>query len=302
MSLKGQMVVDEHRGIAFFFGSPIVGSGAAIRDLHLTLSEFPIVDSSIDSFVLQQQRFINKKLETLVLERTRELEEERKKTERLLHAILPSHIVPRLKEGRAVIAEQLDQVTVLFLDLVGFTELTTRHSGAMIVKILNEIFQRFDLLLEATDVEKIKTIGDAYMCVGGLSGRAPRQAAERVALVALQMRDIVATPIEGVQLQARIGLHSGPAIAGVIGTSKFAYDLWGDTVNTAARMESHGAPGRIHCSQAAYELLQGNFEFEDRGEVDVRGKGPMHTWFLTGEKGAEPGEPRPGARPGEIAG
>jgi class 3 adenylate cyclase len=290
ISLKGQMLLDERRQLLLFVGAPVVESAALLRQHHLTLSDFPMIDSSIDVLMLQQQKLINKKLESLVVERAKDLELERNKSERLLQAILPAHIARDLKDRREVIAEQFEQVTVMFLDLVGFTVLTTRMSAIALVNLLNDIFRRFDRLLESTDVEKIKTIGDAYMCVGGLSGVSPLQSAERVALVALQMLRIIEDTSIAERLQARIGIHSGPAVAGVIGASKFSYDLWGDTVNTAARMESHGEPGKIHCTSSVYHLLQGSFEFEACGERQIRGKGRMQTYFLVGEKGIPGGE------------
>jgi adenylate cyclase len=243
-----------------------------------------MVDSSIDILVLQQQRLLNKKLEELIFERAEDLEKERKLTERLLHAILPAHIVRNLKDRQKTVAEQFQRVTIMFLDLVGFTPLTARVPAIAVVNLLNGIFQRFDELVEATDVEKIKTIGDAYMCVGGLSGASAQQSAERVALVGLQMLRIIDETVRAERLQARIGMHTGPAVAGVIGATKFAYDLWGDAVNTAARMESHGEPGKIHCTSEVYQLLRENFEFEARGEHHIRGKGRMQTYFLLGEK------------------
>jgi class 3 adenylate cyclase len=284
MNLKGQMLVDESRRLLFFLGAPLIESATLLRRHHLTLTDFPMVDSSIDILVSQQQQLVNKKLENLILERTEDLEKERKMAERLLHAILPAHIVGNLKNRPSAIAEQFEQVTVMFLDLVGFTPLTANMPAIAVVNLLNGIFQRFDELVEATDVEKIKTIGDAYMCVGGLSGASAQQSAERVALAGLQMLRIIDETVRAERLQARIGMHTGPAVAGVIGATKFAYDLWGDTVNTAARMESHGEPGKIHCTREVYQLLGENFEFEARGEHHIRGKGRMQTYFLLGEK------------------
>jgi class 3 adenylate cyclase len=290
ISLKGQMLLDEKRALLLFVGAPIVESAAVLRRYQLTLSDFQMTDSSIDLLMFQQQKLINQKLEHLAFERAKELELERNKTERLLRAILPAHIVRDLKDRQEVIAEQFEQVTVMFLDLVGFTRLTTELSAIGIVNLLNDIFRRFDELLESTDVEKIKTIGDAYMCVGGLRGLSPRQSAERVALVALQMRSIIEAVETVGRLQARIGVHSGPVVAGVIGASKFSYDLWGDTVNTAARMESHGEPGKIQCTSSVYRLLRETFDFEERGEIEVKGKGAMRTYFLVGEKNGSGGE------------
>jgi adenylate cyclase len=282
------MLLDEQRKLLLFVGAPVVENTALLRRYHFTLGDFPMTDFSIDILVQQQQKLVNKKLELLVLERAKDLELERNKSEMLLHAILPAHVARELKDRRKLIAEQFEQVTVMFLDLVGFTELTARLSAVAIVNLLNDIVQRFDALLENTDVEKIKTIGDAYMCVGGLSGSSPKQSAERVALVALQMLRIIDDTERAERLQARIGMHSGPVVAGVIGASKFSYDLWGDTVNTAARMESHSEPGKIQCTGSVYDLLRDTFDFEDRGEIHIRGKGCMQTWFLLGENPHSP--------------
>ncbi len=212
-----------------------------------------------------------------------ELDFERAKSEELLLNILPSSIANRLKSSVGAIADGFPEVTVLFADIVGFTKLSSRLSPEELVRGLNEMFSTFDDLAETLGVEKIKTIGDAYMAVAGLRG--DRDHASRIAAMALGMVAGVAKfnrfdePI-----RIRIGIHTGPAVAGVIGKKKFIYDVWGDTVNTASRMESHGAPGEVHVTDETRRLLESEYDLEPRGEIDVKGKGPMRTWFLRGKK------------------
>ncbi|MBD1207132.1 MAG: adenylate cyclase [Ignavibacteria bacterium] len=206
-------------------------------------------------------------------------------SETLLLNILPAPIAHRLKSGERAIADRFDSVTVLFADIVGFTKLSARTSPEELVQGLNGIFERFDALANKYGLEKIKTIGDAYMVAGGLPERIPDHA-ERVALFALDilvvMQDEALRTQSGEQVKLRIGIHTGEAVAGVIGTSKFSYDIWGDTVNTASRMESHSDAGKIHVSEEVFEALKEKFVFEERGEMEVKGKGVMRTWFLVG--------------------
>jgi adenylate cyclase len=218
-------------------------------------------------------------LERSLLDLTRE----REKSERLLLNILPGSIAERLKDGVATIAEDFPSVSVLFADLCGFTTFSQHVDASHLVGLLDEIFSAFDNLANAYGVEKIKTIGDAYMAVAGLPE--PRDDhAEAVAGMALGMLEAFRGVMRGrgLSLEVRIGIHSGPVVAGVIGKHKFTYDLWGDTVNTASRMESHGEPSRVHVSQATHDLLGDQFRFEDRGEVAVKGKGAQRTFFLLG--------------------
>jgi guanylate cyclase len=204
---------------------------------------------------------------------------ERDRSEALLLNILPSPIAARLKDGPTTIADSFDAVTVLFADIVGFTTLSSRITTDELILVLNEIFSAFDALAAKHGLEKIKTIGDAYMVVGGVpTTRADH--AEAIARMALDMRDTIA---KRDNLDIRIGIHSGPVVAGVIGTRKFSYDLWGDTVNTASRMESHGEPGRIQVSDVTRDLLAKHFDLTERGTIVVKGKGEMHTWFLDRE-------------------
>ncbi|WP_206057193.1 adenylate/guanylate cyclase domain-containing protein [Nitratireductor sp. XY-223] len=210
---------------------------------------------------------------------------EYRKSEGLLHNIMPPAVADRLKQNPKVIADSHKQVTILFADIVGFTEMAGRSSPETLVTLLNRIFSRFDSLVDALDLEKIKTIGDAYMVVAGLPAARPDHA-QAIARLALEM--MVATEQEaretGKDLEIRVGIHSGPVVAGVIGQKKFAYDLWGDTVNIAARMESHGEAGKIQISDDTAGLLGDGFELEPRGAIEIKGKGQMATYFLTGER------------------
>ena len=213
------------------------------------------------------------------------LETERQKSESLLLNILPAAIAARLKGGETTIVDSLPEVTVLFADLVGFTTLAARISSVEMVRLLDEIFTAFDGLAEAQGLEKIKTIGDAYMVVGGLPTPRPDHA-EAVAEVALDMVAHVERCFAGhpVPIQIRLGINTGPVIAGIIGRHKFNYDLWGDTVNTASRMESHSLPGRIQVTAATRGRLADKYRFEERGAIEVKGKGLVETWFLTGRR------------------
>jgi adenylate cyclase len=213
------------------------------------------------------------------------LKAERERAERLLLNVLPFAIAERLKRDSATIADAADAVSVVFADLVGFTPLAAAKSAADVVRLLDGIFRGFDGCATAAGVEKIKTVGDAYMAVAGLPLARPDHAAA-AARFALAMRDSLAqyNAAEGCSLQLRIGIESGPVVAGVIGKHKFSYDLWGDTVNAAARMESHGEPDRILVGERAAKLLEPDFLIEKRGEIDVKGKGRLSTWWLVAER------------------
>jgi class 3 adenylate cyclase len=195
---------------------------------------------------------------------------------RLLDNVLPPTIADRLERGEHRIADQSDAATVLFADLVGFTVLAGRMSPTMLVETLDGLFTQFDDLAARHGLEKIKTIGDAYMVVGGVPASRPDHAAA-VARLALDMRDLVASRSD---LQIRIGIHSGPVVAGVIGSRKFLFDLWGDTVNLASRMESHGIPGAIQVTAATAALLEPAFICEPRGAIPIKGKPDQLTFLL----------------------
>jgi class 3 adenylate cyclase/CheY-like chemotaxis protein len=212
-----------------------------------------------------------------------ELRTEKLRSESLLLNILPQNVVTRMRNGETIIADRFDDATILFSDLVGFTALASGFSPDRILEILSSVFEGFDAAVQAHGLEKIKTIGDAYMVAGGLPAPLPDHA-QRTAALAIDMLDIVQRTRAslGIDLKARIGIHTGPVVAGVIGRHKFIYDVWGDTVNTASRMESFGAPGRIHVSGETYRLLRDDFAFEPRGPLDIKGKGAMETYFLMG--------------------
>jgi adenylate cyclase len=227
----------------------------------------------------------------------RALAVEREKSETLLLNVLPGPIARRLKEEEGVIADAFEEVTVLFADIVDFTPLAERLPPNEVVALLDEVFTAFDRLADGQGLEKIKTIGDAYMVAGGIPVPRPDHA-EAVAEMALGMLEEVARCAErfGAPLSVRIGIDTGPVVAGVIGRRKFIYDLWGDPVNTASRMESHGLAGSIQVTRRTHELLQDRYEFEERGTVSIKGKGKMTTYILVGRK-------RSPVRPGrEIAG
>jgi adenylate cyclase len=231
---------------------------------------------------------LNEELESRVEERTNALNEtlnalrvQQAQSERLLLNILPAEIANRLKRGDSTIADTFADVTVLFADIVGFTQLSARVSPTELVALLNDIFSTFDNLAERHGLEKIKTIGDAYMVVGGLPITRPDHA-EAIAEMALDMQQAIIefSNTHNQDFSIRIGINTGPVVAGVIGIKKFIYDLWGDTVNTASRMESHGSPGCIQVTAATYQQLREKYFFENRGAIEVKGKGKMTTYLL----------------------
>lgn len=217
---------------------------------------------------------------------SRLLAEEREKSERLLLNILPEPVATRLKNDPQALAETHSSVSVLFADLVNFTPLAANLPPAEVVSLLNEVFTEFDHLTERRDLEKIKTIGDCYMAVGGLPTPQPNHLVE-IAGLALEMQATAQSIAErrNIDLKLRIGIHTGPVVAGVIGKSRFIYDLWGDTVNIASRMESLGSPGSIHVTRPVYEGLRDLFHFEPRAPIEVKGKGQMHTFWLAHRAG-----------------
>lgn len=253
---------------------PHVDLGATVRETFLMLnvsSAFAIL--AIMSYVYSEAA---QKAEAM-------LDLERLKSERLLLNILPVSIAQRLKEGESVIADHFDSATVLFSDIVGFTALSEKVTPTELVGRLNRIFCAFDDLAEKHGLEKIKTIGDAYMVAGGFPEKRDGHARD-VSEMALDMLTAVeeCNAEYDEPMSIRIGIHTGPAVAGVIGIKKFVYDVWGDTVNTASRMETSGQPGRIHLSEQAAEMLSDDFDIEERGTIEVKGKGPMKTYWLVG--------------------
>lgn len=215
-----------------------------------------------------------------------DLQKEREKSEKLLLNILPDSIAGRLKNDERKIADRYELVGALFADIVNFTKLSERISAYQLVTILDDIFSEFDDLVDEYGVEKIKTIGDAYMLASGL-GDSASDPVRTIADLSLRMIDKskeACRKHNHDELDLRIGINCGPVVAGVIGYKKFAYDLWGDTVNVASRMESSGIPGKIQVTENFYKLLKDDYLFEERGEIEVKGKGLMKTYFLIGKK------------------
>ncbi len=211
------------------------------------------------------------------------LASEQAKTEQLLLNILPRKIAQRLKSGEEHIADAFPNVSVLFADMVGFTAMSRTMTASALVEVLGDLFSRFDLITEKHGLEKIKTIGDCYMLAGGVPdpmddhAHAVIDAAIEFCTALEEMRERT-----GGALRMRIGVHSGPIVAGVIGLRKFTYDLWGDTVNVASRMESTGEPGRIHVSVNTAELIRNDFKLESRGSIEVKSLGQVETFFVNG--------------------
>lgn len=213
------------------------------------------------------------------------LELEINKSDELLHNILPTPIASRLKESSATIADGFGNASVLFADVVGFTELSQRVNPGSLVKLLNTVFSEFDDLVDRYGLEKIKTIGDAYMVASGIPNKRDDHASA-LAEFALEMQRTIKQFLtdEKKPMQIRIGINSGPVVAGVIGKRKFIYDLWGDTVNTAARMESHGIANEIQITESTYRLLKDDFLCEERGSISIKGKGDMRVYILRQKK------------------
>eukprot|EP00397_Hematodinium_sp_SG-2012_P004843 GEMP01004857.1.p1 GENE.GEMP01004857.1~~GEMP01004857.1.p1 ORF type:complete len:625 (+),score=78.13 GEMP01004857.1:53-1927(+) len=231
--------------------------------------------------ILQRKDFIQA---TMVLKESRRSDE-------LLHNILPPRIVKNLKATGAEATSCTSmhgEVTILFTDVVSFTCMSTRITSKQLVELLNAMFNSFDNLANDLGVAKIKTIGDCYMCAVGIPDPNPMHAKAMCRFAILMLEKIKSgvfrNPATNAPIELRVGVHSGPAVAGVIGQKKFAYDVWGDAVNTASRMESNGAPNRVHCSEATKELIQDAFECEARDPIKVKGKGMMQTYFVNGEK------------------
>jgi len=213
------------------------------------------------------------------------LREEQQKSESLLLNVLPVEIAPRLKADNQTIADHFESASVLFADIVGSTPLFAEMEPGEAVDWLNEVFSLFDRIVEKHDLEKIRTIGDNYMVASGAPRSRPDHV-QAIARLALEMSREVTTlaPRNGHNMEIRMGLNSGPLVGGVIGKTKFHYDLWGDTVNTASRMESHSKPGRIQINKSTFQLLKDDFECEPRGRIQIKGKGEMETWFVVSEK------------------
>jgi adenylate cyclase len=269
---------DTTRWFVAFLG--VIGLSAALEPL-LTPAEIPhaIVVAFFALNILGVTGTSYLLLHYFVRERDRAaavIAAERERSERLLLNVLPEPIAERLKAGESPIADRASDVGVLFADIVGFTPMSETMRPEELIRVLDEVFILFDRLVAEHGLEKIKTIGDAYMVASGLLGESSGHA-EELANMALEMQAAIA---RRPPLQVRIGMDIGPVVAGVIGHQKFIYDLWGDTVNTAGRMESHGMPGAIQVTERAYLRLAPAFAFEERGIIDVKGKGQMRTYLL----------------------
>ncbi len=234
-----------------------------------------IIAVSFVAFVLLQY-FVGQRDQAMAL-----LGREQEKSERLLLNVLPVSVAAILKEEQRTIAEHYDAASVLFADIVGFTPLSEKLEPAQMVEALNEVFTYFDNLCAEYGVEKIRTIGDNYMVASGVPHRREDHA-HAIARLALAMRAFVPSgATEGPErIEFRFGINSGPLVAGVIGNTKFQYDIWGDTVNTASRMESHGVPGKIQITEATYDLIKDDFVCTSRGPITIKGKASMSTWYL----------------------
>ena len=252
---------------------------AQLKTSHEQLAEY-------SKSLAQKVEERTQKLQQEVAERTAAeaaLQAEQEKSERLLHNILPQAIAQQLKDGKSTIAEQFESVTILFADLVDFTPLATQIAPTTLVSLLNQIFSTFDQIAERHGVEKIKTVGDAYMAVAGLS-LPVRDRAAAIADMALEMQVAITQfhRANGEPFRLRIGINTGTVVAGVIGISKFAYDLWGDTVNVASRMESQSEPGKIQVTASTYETLKDQYDFRCRGPIALKGKGDTIAYWLMG--------------------
>ncbi len=259
---------------------------AAAKDLAQGVAQQQVLLYCENVLLVSTLAFIS--LRFFVVERDKALaalQREQARSEGLLLNILPSPIADRLKAGSQTIADGYAEATILFADLVGFTRMSTTVTPEQLVIMLNRLFSRFDELTGRFGVEKIKTIGDAYMACAGVPVTRPDHA-EAIADMALAMRDALQEHNRefGSNLQIRIGINTGPVVAGVIGLKKFIYDLWGDTVNLASRMESNGVPDRIQVSAATWERLRDRYDFESRGDIDVKGIGSVRAYLLVGKK------------------
>jgi adenylate cyclase len=277
-----------HRGwalavVAWFGGTPLIF--VAVTDLPDDFAARLLSSAVFDLALLTAVLLLGEAMRSrrALDNEHRLLLAEQERSEGLLLNILPSAIAARLKQGEQVIADRFPEVTVLFADLVDFTRSSDRSSPERVVQVLDDLFTAFDELARRHGLEKIKTVGDAYMVAGGLPTPRPDHA-QAVAEMALALREEVGRHRDptGQPLAVRIGIDTGPVVAGVIGSSKFSYDLWGDTVNTASRMEATGVAGCIQVTDRTYRRLRDGYRLECRGPIRVKGKGELVTWFLLG--------------------
>jgi class 3 adenylate cyclase/CheY-like chemotaxis protein len=286
--LSGYDILGRNRDLLQSKNIPVI----VVSSLDEQETVYRCLESGAQDFISKPVNFmilaarINSALERKYLldreeEHLRRIEAEQQKNEELLLNILPQPIAMRMKANEYLIADSVENCSILFADIVGFTPLSQALGPKKIVEILNRIFTEFDDFCENLGVEKIKTIGDNYMVACGVPNADDQHAIKTVSMAVKMLQFIESLPpIEGHKISMRIGIHSGPTVAGVIGKKKFVYDLWGDAVNTAGRMESHGVAGKIHVSSTTYELTHEFFEFESRGKREIKGKGSMETFLL----------------------
>lgn len=286
--LSGYEILGRNRQLLQCKNIPVI----VVSSLDEQETVYRCLESGAQDFISKPVNFmilaarINSALERKYLldreeEHLAKIEAEKQKNEELLLNILPQPIAMRMKANEYLIADSVASCSILFADIVGFTPLSEALGPVRVVEMLNKIFTEFDNFCEDIGVEKIKTIGDNYMVAGGVPTPDQEHACKVAQMAIAMMRYIREHPaMDGTRLDMRIGIHSGPAVAGVIGRKKFVYDLWGDAVNTAGRMESHGEAGSIQISAQTAELLQGRFEMQRRGMVPIKGKGDLETFTL----------------------
>jgi len=276
---------DDLRGIPVIVISAQDELESVVRGIELGAEDY--LPKSFDPVLLRARIdacLEKKRLRDMEQAYVREIQMEREKSERLLLNVLPAPIAERLKKNQEIIADSFSDVSVMFIDIVNFTPLVSRMQPADMVTMLNHVFSAFDALVDRYGLEKVKTSGDSYLVVGNLS--APNgdhvEAMANLALGVIAMTSQFSRN-DGAPFQFRIGIHAGSVMAGVIGIKKFIYDLWGDTVNTASRMESQGLPDAIQVTQEVYDRLKDRYTFRPRGEIQVKGKGNMMTYLLDGK-------------------
>lgn len=284
------------RKVPIIFLSALSATEEKVRAFALGASDYVTKPFHFEEIVARIEHQLKiRQLQRQLAEQNQLLSAEKKKAEDLLRNILPEAIADKLKDQPNIemvqnaqgipLAESFESATILFADIVNFTRMTEQVPPRQLVRYLNQIFSRFDQLTEKYKLEKIKTIGDAYMVAGGIPVEREDHA-EAIAAMALDMQKVISQfeIRSGTPFQLRIGINTGPVIAGVIGIKKFSYDLWGDAVNVASRMESQGEPGRIQVTESSYEILRDRYHFERRGTLDIKGKGWMNTYWLLGKR------------------
>ncbi|XP_002737042.1 guanylate cyclase soluble subunit beta-2-like [Saccoglossus kowalevskii] len=297
--LRGQMMWMEDLLCLVFLCTPFVHTLEEMKQCGLHFADLAVHDLTRDLVLANQQRLLELQLAKQLEQKEEELrltlkqlEEEKKKTDMLLYSMMPRQAAEQLREGKKVDAGYFDKVTVLFSDIVKFTNICSHCKPIEVIHLLNDMYSRFDRLTSVYEVYKVETIGDAYMVVGGLhvSKSAHAQGVANFALGIIKASIQVKSPADGNSIKIRVGIHSGPVVTGVVGEKVPRYSLFGDTVNVASRMESHGVPGRIHISHETKLCLEGgDYVIEIRGEIEVKGKGRMVTYFLNSNKvDAEP--------------